>query len=78
MWWHEWNLPRARCWELIEDYTGGYVPGRSGVLHWLIGNWPLADVVALVLRSAAFSGMQCLCLDFDVNLTAFSSMRVNL
>ena len=48
------------------------------MLRWLIGNWSLADVVALVLRSAALSGMQCLCLDHDVNFTAFSSMRVNL
>ena len=36
------------------------------------------DVLACCAGSAALPGMQCLCLAFDVNFTAFSSVRVNL
>ena len=34
--------------------------------------WSLENVGALVLKSAAPSDKQCLCLDYDVNFTVFS------
>ena len=38
----------------------------------------LAKVVALVLKSAAPSDTQCLCSDYNVNFTVFSSVHTQL
>ena len=67
--------PRTRCWDL--NAVSGTCWRPSPRTFWRVAlalqELTLADVVA-----ATLSGMQCLCLDYDVNFTAFSSMRVNL
>ena len=58
--------------------VGGHRPRNSGALRRLFGSWLLGDVVAPVLKSAALSDTQCLCLDYDVNFTVFFRMHSNL